>query len=285
MHGSCDFNSNLNRPGALGHVREPDVAHGSGERTVLKSRRNGFGSLPRAICIAALAGFTVAAAPAPAAAQSLFDFFSGARRPSAPPMATAYADPQTETFAARPSDPAPRAESAPTVSYCVRLCDGHFFPIQRSAATPIEICNSFCPASRTKVFSGSTIDHAVARDGSRYADLGSAFAYRTRVVPGCTCNGKDAFGLAPVKAAEDSTLRQGDVVATEDGFVAYNGSRKRGGDFTPISSAVGVPADSKRQLAQTRIAPAPAGSAEIINSIPSSGSARDGNERQAQLAR
>jgi Protein of unknown function (DUF2865) len=284
MRGSCDFDSNLRGSGALGYVREPDVAHGSGERTVLKSRHNGFGPLARAISFAALAGFAVAAAPAPAAAQSLFDFFSGARRPAPPPMATAYADPQTETFA-KPSDPAPRAESGPAVSYCVRLCDGHFFPIQRSAATPIEICNSFCPASRTKVFSGSTIDHAVARDGSRYADLGSAYAYRTRVVPGCTCNGKDAFGLAPVKASEDPTLRQGDVVATEDGFVAYNGGRKRGGDFTPIGSAAGVPADSKRQLAQTRIAPAPAGSAEIINSAPSSASARDGNERQAQLAR
>jgi hypothetical protein len=246
--------------------------------------------LARAICVAGFAALAVASAPAPASAQSLFDFFfNGARRPAPPPLATAYADPQAQPYGARPSDPGPRVESGPAVSYCVRLCDGHFFPIQRSAATPVEICNSFCPASPTKVFSGSGIDHAVARDGARYADLSNAFTYRTRMVPGCTCNGKDAFGLAPMKASEDPTLRQGDVVATADGFVAYSGSHKRVADFTPINSASGVSAESKRQLAQTRIAPAitPAGSAQNINSqaINSAASGRDGNARQVQLER
>jgi hypothetical protein len=230
----------------------------------------------------------MAAAPAPAVAQNLFDFlFNGARPPAPPPSATAYADPRMDFFSARPADPAPRAETGPAVAYCVRLCDGRFFPIQRSAATPIEICNSFCPASRTKIFSGASIDHAVAHDGTRYADLGNAFAYRDRVVPGCTCNGKDAFGLVNMKAAEDPTLRQGDVVATEDGFVAYSGGRKRTADFTPINSASGVSAESKRQLAQTRIAPAstPPGRGEAVNGAASSASARDGNNRQAQLER
>jgi Protein of unknown function (DUF2865) len=251
---------------------------------VVKSRRNGLDLFARAICITGLAGLALVAAPAPAGAQSLFDFFGGARRPSPPPTASAYADPQTETLAPKPVDTAPRVETAPAVSYCVRLCDGRFFPIQRSAATPVEICNSFCPASRTKIFSGSSIDHAVARDGARYAELGTAFAYRDHVVPGCTCNGKDAFGLVNMKAAEDPTLRQGDVVATEDGFVAYSGSHKRSADFTPINSASGVSADAKRQLAQTRIAPAsaPAGRAETVNS---NASARDGNDRQVQLVR
>jgi hypothetical protein len=251
---------------------------------VLKSRRSGLRLFARAICIAGLSGFALAAAPAPAAAQSLFDFFNGARRPSPPPTATAYADPQTETLSPQPSNPAPRVETGPTVSYCVRLCDGHFFPIQRSAATPIEICNAFCPASRTKIFSGSSIDHAVAHDGTRYAELGTAFAYRDRVVPGCTCNGKDAFGLVNMRAADDPTLRQGDVVATEDGFVAYSGTHKRSADFTPVNSAPAVSAESKRQLAQTRIAPAGTVRAEAKNNIPSS-AARDGNDRQAQLVK
>jgi len=250
---------------------------------VLNSRHQG---LARAILVAGLAALAVAAAPTPAAAQNLFDFFfNGARRPAPPPSATAYADPQTETYGALPADPAPRVETGPSVSYCVRLCDGHFFPIQRSAATPVEICNSFCPASPTKVFSGGSIDHAVARDGARYADLGNAFAYRTKIVPGCTCNGKDAFGLAPVKAAEDPTLRQGDVVATADGFVAFNGSQKRGANFTPINSASGVSADSKRQLAQTRIAPASAPTDGPAANLNSAASGRDRNDRQAQLER
>jgi Protein of unknown function (DUF2865) len=238
-------------------------------------------SLARAILVAGIATLAVAAVPAPAAAQNLFDFFfNGARRPAPPPSTSAYADPQSQ-----PADPAPRVESGPAVSYCVRLCDGRFFPIQRSSATAIEICNSFCPASKTKVFSGGGIDHAVARDGARYADLANAFVYRTRVVPGCSCNGKDAFGLAPVKAAEDPTLREGDVVATEEGFVAYSGSHKKSGDFTPIASASGVPAESRRQLAKTKIAPAsrpPVDSTEIVNSRASG---RDGDDRQAQLTR
>jgi hypothetical protein len=238
--------------------------------------------LAHAICAAVL---TVAAAPAPASAQSLFDFFfNGGRRSAPPPSATAYADPQSETYGARPIDPGPRVESGPAVSYCVRLCDGRFFPIQRSAATPVEICNSFCPASKTKIFSGGTIDHAVAHDGSRYADLSNAFVYRDRIVPGCTCNGKDAFGLASMKPAEDPTLQHGDLVATADGFVAYGGSHKKSAQFTPINSASGVPAESRRQLARTKIAPAstPAPAAAITNSAAA---ARDGDERQAQLER
>ena len=251
---------------------EPGFAHGSGERIVLNSRHRG---LARAILLAGLAALAVASVPAPAAAQSLFDFFfNGARRP-APPTATAYADPQTESD--KPADAGPRVDMGPAVSYCVRLCDGHFFPIQRSAATPVEICNSFCPAAHTKIFSGASIDHAVARDGTRYADLSNAFVYRTRVVPGCSCNGKDAFGLVNMQAAEDPTLRHGDVVATADGFVAYSGTHKKSADFTPINNpASGVSAESRRQLAQTRIAPA---------TNMGASSRGDGNDRQAQLDR
>jgi len=244
-------------------------------------RHNGFRLLARAMCIAGLAGLVMAAVPAPAAAQTLFDFFFNAvRRP--PAAASAYANPQPDLFGARPGDSEPRVETGPAVSYCVRLCDGRFFPIQRSAATPAEICNSFCPAARTKIFSGGSIDHAVAHDGSRYTDLGNAFVYRDRVVPGCTCNGKDAFGLVNMKAAEDPTLRQGDVVATEAGFVAYSGSRKRSADFTPINSASGVPAESRRRLAQTPIAPAPPATA---GRAASSAAAGEANDRRVQLER
>jgi hypothetical protein len=196
---------------------------------------------------------------------------------------SAYADPQAQAPPARPTVATPRIETGPAVSYCVRLCDGRFFPIQRSAATPVEICNSFCPAARTKVFSGSTIEHAVAHDGSRYTDLGSAFAFRTKVVPGCTCNGKDAFGLVNMKAADDPTLRQGDVVATNDGFVAYGGTSKHSGDFTPIASATNLSADTRRQLAQTPIRPASEGGA--AGYVSTAAAARDGNDRQAQLTR
>src|SRR5258708_33931338 len=107
---------------------------------VLTSRPLGFRSLARVILIAGLAGLVSAAAPAPASAQNLFDFFfNSVRRPSLPPTASAYADSQAESPQVRPSDPGPRIETGPAVAYCVRLCDGRFFPIQRTTPTPAEV--------------------------------------------------------------------------------------------------------------------------------------------------
>ncbi len=56
------------------------------------------------------------------------------------------------------------------------------------------------------------------RDGSRYSDLPNAFAYRQKMVGGCSCNGKTAFGLANIDVKTDPTLRQGDIVATAGGL-------------------------------------------------------------------
>ena len=68
---------------------------------------------------------------------------------------------------ARPAAPAPVRRGrgfGHGIAYCVRLCDGRYFPIQRHAgASPAELCHSFCPAAKTTVFSGSKIDTAVGR--------------------------------------------------------------------------------------------------------------------------
>ena len=55
---------------------------------------------------------------------------------------------------------------------------------------------------------------------------------------GCTCNGKDQFGLAPVKIEDDPTLRKGDIVAGENGLVVAGRSADRRGaalNFSPAS--------------------------------------------------
>jgi hypothetical protein len=60
-------------------------------------------------------------------------------------------------------------------------------------------------------------------------------------VAGCTCNGKDQVGLAPVKIEDDPTLRRGDIVAGENGLlVAGRSADKRGASlsFSPASSKV-----------------------------------------------
>lgn len=200
----------------------------------------------------------LAAVPTIASAQGLFDFLFGARRHSGPPpSANAYADP-FPNFSPRLNDPERRAgPSGPASAYCVRLCDGRYFPMQRNAgASPAQLCSSFCPAAETKVFSGGGIDHAVASDGTRYANLRNAFAYRERTVENCTCNGRDAYGLVTLNASSDPTLRHGDIVATNEGFVAYSGGgRRQAGEFTPIASYPGLSAEWRERLAQTKIEP------------------------------
>jgi len=181
----------------------------------------------------------------PAGAQGLFNswfgggqrqdsqqrggWFGQQQRPPAeiPPQGNAYSDP------ANPSDrpiynplgqaPAPATASGGgrAVAYCVRTCDGRYFPMVHHAnANPVQLCGAFCPAAKTIVFNGSQIDGAVAANGTRYNDLEHAFVYRQKIVEGCTCNGKDAFGLARIDVATDPTLRQGDIVATGDNVKA-----------------------------------------------------------------
>ncbi len=50
--------------------------------------------------------------------------------------------------------------------FCVRMCDGRYFPIgNRAGASAVELCRSFCPNAPTQIFSGSKIDHSVAPGG------------------------------------------------------------------------------------------------------------------------
>lgn len=155
--------------------------------------------------------------------------------------------------------PQERADLGPARAFCVRTCDGHYFPVQaRAGMSAAEACQSFCPASQTKLYAGSNIDYAVARDGSRYADLANAYAYRRQLVVGCTCNGRDQFGLAHVDAATDPTLRPGDVVATQAGMVVFTGRKNGSAEFTAAASYPHFSKTQRDQLAAMRIAPATA---------------------------
>ena len=127
-------------------------------------------------------------------------------------------------------------------AYCVRTCDGRYFPLpaadnQSRAAT----CSNLCPASDTKIVYGSGIDNAATENGKPYSDLSNAFRYRNELVAGCTCNGKDPIGLASVKIEDDPTLRKGDIVAGENGLaVVGRGADKRGAslNFSPASDRI-----------------------------------------------
>jgi Protein of unknown function (DUF2865) len=127
-------------------------------------------------------------------------------------------------------------------AFCVRTCDGRHFPVTGSDnASRAASCNSFCPASETRLFYGSSIDDAAADNGKSYSELPNAFRYRNEIVSGCTCNGKDALGLAPVKIENDPTLRKGDIVAGENGLLVAGRSADRRGaelNFSPASERV-----------------------------------------------
>jgi len=133
------------------------------------------------------------------------------------------------------------SSSGGSQAYCVRTCDGRYFPIASSDTQSREAsCKSFCPASETKVVYGSSIDSAATERGKPYSDLPNAFRYRNEMVAGCTCNGKDQIGLAPVKIQDDPTLRKGDIVAASGGLmVAGRGADKRGAslNFSPVSKS------------------------------------------------
>lgn len=142
---------------------------------------------------------------------------------------------------------APRYDGRPRYAgggqaYCVRTCDGRYFPISASDnQSRAGSCSSFCPASETKVVYGSNIDNAATESGKPYSELPNAFRYRSELVAGCTCNGKDPIGLAPVKVENDPTLRKGDIVAGEKGLVVANHSADRRGaslNFSPASERI-----------------------------------------------
>lgn len=181
---------------------------------------------------------------APSAPAHAGDFFSnlfgalGARRQApSPPMALPFANEDLPASAA----PRIRTNFGGGRAWCVRSCDGRYFPISGpDAQAKTASCSGFCPASKTDVVYGGDIDHAVTAEGRRYSELPNAFKYRNEIVAGCTCTGKDQAGLAPVPIDKDPTLRKGDMVASSDGLVVANPGSGRHAElnFTPVPEAV-----------------------------------------------
>jgi hypothetical protein len=142
-------------------------------------------------------------------------------------------------------------------TYCVRLCDGRYYPVSSAGnATPVQMCSAMCPASKTRIFRGGEIDNAVDDRVARYRDIEQAFAYRTSLVPGCTCNGKDAMGLAAIDVMADPTLQAGDIVATADGLKVFQGAAgdaHRTAEFTPVAKSAWVSRDVRTRLSKVKV--------------------------------
>ena len=208
-------------------------------------------TLERSLLATTVVALALALPMTGASAANFFEFlFGGGGRPAPTiptplPSVRPLGDPSIGV-------PERSRESGPSVSYCVRLCDGHPFPVQNASSA--QACASLCPAAQTKVFSGGSIDSAVSSDGKRYSALPAAFVYRKQLVANCTCNGKTAGGLARIDAKSDPTLRPGDIIATDQGLMSYRGGDGRSANFTPVQ-------DRKLSAVQIQKAPVSASAA------------------------
>jgi hypothetical protein len=106
-------------------------------------------------CLAVALSFS-----APASAGFLERLFGAFRHshhaPRAPAVMQPFADPSGDFPMER--------EFGPAVGYCVRSCDGHYFPVHaQPRLSAAEACRSFCPAARTQVYSGRQHRHGYSR--------------------------------------------------------------------------------------------------------------------------
>src|SRR5882724_3061972 len=118
--------------------------------------------------VIALAG---ASALAPAAqAQDFFSaLFGGMGRARAPYISLPFANDDGSVPAQRSET---RRYGGGGQAFCVRTCDGRYFPVTASDnASRAASCDSFCPASETKLFYGSSIDNAAGENGKPYSEL------------------------------------------------------------------------------------------------------------------
>ena len=133
-----------------------------------------------------------------------------------------------------------RSYSGGRQNFCVRTCDGRFFPMPRvSEAADIEACEAACPAAEVRLYSGSDIDSARTEEGETYKALANAFRFQREMVPQCSCSAGASTGLSPIAIEDDMTLRTGDIVAADDGFkiAAISSGQRRSVLFRPLSKA------------------------------------------------
>jgi len=127
-----------------------------------------------------------------------------------------------------PSTPRPSARN-----YCVRSCDGYFFPLdgmnRQGDAARQAACETACPGAQMSVYStrpGEEIANArTINDSRRYGELENAFLHRLRRVENCSCRSENP--IPAVEAArQDQTLRRGDIIVTESGMEVYQGANQ-----------------------------------------------------------
>lgn len=214
-----------------------------------------------AICLAAL---TAVSAPAYAEGGLLGAIFNAIGRAIAPPAplrgdsSDGPSNALIDAFGLNKTEVRP-SEGGPQVSFCVRSCDGRYFPIAKSGeASPAKTCQAMCPTAQTEIFSGSNIENAVSPRGTRYSSLANAYVYREKLVDGCTCNGRSAAGTARIDYLNDATLRPGDIVMTETGAVVFRGTpgpTHKLSDFVPAQDSRRISNATREKVVAMKLMP------------------------------
>jgi len=153
-----------------------------------------------------------------------------------------------------------------SVAYCVRTCDGYFFPLGPSSgsdAGDAAACDNLCPATETRVYMrrvGDEMDEARALlDGRRYAALPAAFDHRNAAKSACSCTGAGSGLATTVPSYLDKTLRVGDIVVTSKGMKVFDGGRLpyRDANFTPFGRSRLIDTGTRESLRQLEQASLP----------------------------
>lgn len=163
-------------------------------------------------------------------------FFGFGRQATQPYYSQATAPaPREQRAAKRDKHPAERMDTkavatAPT-RYCVRQCDGFYFPLAGSLKAQASACQD------GQIYTaevGGNIDTATNAAGAAYSAMPNAFAFRSSLDSACV-----ADGGAAVAVYHDPTLRAGDMVMTDDGLKVFRGGSlpHSDSDFRSASSA------------------------------------------------
>jgi hypothetical protein len=146
-------------------------------------------------------------------------------RPMAPTVSHLPAAPrQMATRPATRQAAAIASSDRTSQAFCVRSCDGYFFPIGASARgegrqAQAAACNAMCPGATMRLFSSrnGSIETARTDGGQLYTATATAFRHRERLVSSCSCQGDATRGLARLALSQDHTLRTGDAVVMDKG--------------------------------------------------------------------
>jgi hypothetical protein len=130
--------------------------------------------------------------------------------------------------------------------YCVRTCDGYYFPLSSRGAVgqDAEACQASCPGAPMEVFTRADddgIEDATSIKGKSYSELPASLSYRTQLTQACSCKIEKKRGFAAL--LEDATLVRGDIVVTEKGVYVFVGGNKfpyRESDFVPLNEVRGL---------------------------------------------